>query len=163
MATRDSSESEGTIDETPSEESEADTDPHLSSRQGLPPTFSLQSESVLSWNPHILQSLGRHGGDTILPKDLDEIALEVELNEEEKIDKIDAEADVVHEHALWGEIGVERDVQVATKRARKPAEAKGTYGGKEQRRVQNGNRSLRFREPRGAVKSRVYLDSNEDV
>ena len=84
MATRDSSESEGTIDETP-EESEADTDAHLSSRQGLPPTFSLQSESVLSWNPHIFQSLGRHGGDTIFPKDLDEIALEVELKEEKKM------------------------------------------------------------------------------
>ena len=87
----------------------------------------------------------------------------MELNEEEKIDKIDVEADVVHEHALWGEIGVERDAQVAMKRARKPAEAKGTHGGKEQRYVQNGSRSLRFREPHGAVKSHVYIDSDEDV
>jgi hypothetical protein len=163
----DSSGLQQTDDEAVSEDSGSDSDPDLdaSSRGALPPTFTPRSTSALFWNPTLLSGL--RGGDEVLLEDTDQKALEKELRAEAQVEDVDQEADRMHEQALWAEIGVEKNVPTGGEDAN-PEGFRSKGAAEDIRTVYDesegkGRQSLRFRRPGGAVKSRVYIESDEDV
>ena len=120
-----------------------------------------QSASPLYWNPNILSALGgSKARDSLLPDEIDEAGLWKELRAEEKIEQADRKADHIHERELWMEIGVTREEHLdpVTNTLSQPEGPEASW----HLNTEAGN-SLRFRQPWGTVKSRVYIDSDEDL
>jgi hypothetical protein len=141
----------------------------LASQQAVsPPCDDDPKGPCLSiWNPSILSTSGGMVVDSLLSEAMDRSRLEKELKAEEKIEEVDREADRIHERELWMELGVERVDPV------KKVSANQTNG--ESRRSENtepprvmdskarASRSLKSRWRRGTAKSRVYIDSDDDL
>lgn len=143
----------------------------LVSQREFPPTHDdPHAPPPLFWNPSILStSLGKTG-DSLLLEEIDEAGIRKELSDEERIEEIDRKADQMHEQDLWMEIGLKRmeqDGLVMAVGANQPVlQPKRPQTAEPLRRttVKAGeSNSLRFRRPGGALKSRVYIDSDEGL
>ncbi|KAF8479892.1 hypothetical protein JB92DRAFT_3133407 [Gautieria morchelliformis] len=131
-----------------------------------PPGDDSHAADPLFWNPDVLSIFGGERG-SLLPDETDESGLQKDLRAEEKVEEADREAAHRYERELWEEIGVKRVdpeapvVEVDAKQTNALPECIGVL--RHSNTEAEPSQSLRFRKPGGTVKSRVYIDSDEDV
>ncbi|KAF8586438.1 hypothetical protein K439DRAFT_953025 [Ramaria rubella] len=141
--------------------------------KGLPPSYGdRHARSGLFWNPNTPATFVENDEEDLL-SDIDESALLRVLRAEEELERADFEADRIYERALWDEIGFQVDTDVVpTEGDSNTNDAAPELEGAEETTLHQdevivteggGEKSLRFRKPGGAVKSRAYIDSDDDV
>jgi hypothetical protein len=124
-----------------------------------PPGDDSHAAAPLFWNPDVLSIFGKEG-NSLLPDEMDESGLQKDLRAEQKVEDADREAAHRYERGLWEEIGVKGVVEGGTKHTNALPEG---IGVPRHNSAAGPSHSLRFRKPGGTVKSRVYIESDEDV
>ncbi|KAF8513129.1 hypothetical protein BU17DRAFT_95623 [Hysterangium stoloniferum] len=114
------------------------------------------------WDSNRYIRKGKETAETLLD-DINELALRKELKADAFLDETDRQADNQYECGLWAEVGVEVDLASQNQVINEEKQSPQQQGDPSHMAEKKAAQSLIYRKRGGAVKSRLYIDSDEDM